>query len=202
MMDAARPGRGEVPMGNTRAPVQGGKELRSRIELYLLEEGLQCSQCVIAMLSDRIGPKARVLEEAVLPLGKGISGTGSMCGAVAGALMALALVHQQGSGSQPRQPAALGYLSSVPPINDWLDVAPAVAVEPPLFPLCRKLIARVHEAVQRHGGDLSCSSISGVDWREPTSEQLARYYRRGGEVATCVEIIARSVETVAELADS
>ncbi len=189
-------------MGNTRAPVQGGKELRSRIELYLLEEGLQCSQCVIAMLSDRIGPKARVLEEAVLPLGKGISGTGSMCGAVAGALMALALVHQQGSGSQPRQPAALGYLSSVPPINDWLDVAPAVAVEPPLFPLCRKLIARVHEAVQRHGGDLSCSSISGVDWREPTSEQLARYYRRGGEVATCVEIIARSVETVAELADS
>jgi hypothetical protein len=177
-----------------------GQELESRIRSYLLDGGLQCSQCVLALLRDRLGPDSARLEAAAQPFGRGIAGTGNVCGALTGALLALGALYGSG-GPEPRpsRVAPIGYLSAQPPTNDLLDAVPAVGIEPPVFSASRELKARLAESAPEGGETLDCHDLSNVDWTAPTRDELSRYYAGDG-AATCVRLIGVAVESVRALA--
>jgi len=188
-------------MENQAAGPESVKDLRSRIESLLIDEGLQCSQCVVALLGDHLGPDAKALESAALPLGRGMAGSGGPCGALAGGLLALGAVYREDRpASTGSQPAVMGFLADQPPSNDWLDVQPAVGVEPPAFAACRRLVSEVEEMGRTKGWpSINCPDITGVDWSNPNREQLAEYYSPGGEMSHCLDVIEAVVSRVQAL---
>ena len=177
-----------------------GQDLRSRIESYLADDGLECSQCVIALLRREVGLAAKELEAAALPLSKGLSATGGVCAAVTSGMIVLGSAFEVGpSEAWPRRPVPVGDDRHEPPLNDWLEVHPWQWVEPSVFSACRELFTRLSAVGDIQGGSLSCHDISGVDWSAPTEAQLARYHALDGERVRCVDMIAAAVETVAKL---
>lgn len=188
-------------MENQSAGLEPDRELRSRIESLLIDEGLQCSQCVVTLLGDRLGPDAKVLENAALPLGRGMAGSGGPCGALAGGLLALGAVYREDEPAYTgSQPAVLGFFADQPPRNDWLDVQPAVGVEPPAFAACRQLVSEVNEMGRDKGwSSINCPDITGVDWSNPNREQLAKYYSPGGKMSHCVDLIEAVVSRIQAL---
>ncbi len=187
-------------MEDTTTGVGAQQELRSQIESLMVNHGLQCSQCVIAVLGEQLGPGARALEGAALPLGRGMAGTGGLCGALTGGLLALGAAFESDRPVPPgTQPAPLTFLTERLPNNDWLDAQSAVGVQPPVFSLCRDLMAEFSGAYETEDGSVSCAELSGVDWSAPTREQLARYYAPGGELSRCVEMIGSVASRVREL---
>ena len=101
-------------MENSDTTVEASRELRSRIRSYLLDDGLQCSQCVVVMLRERLGPRVRDLEAAAIPFGRGMAGTGGTCGALSGALLALGAMHETDPAQpRPRRPVSME-LSATP----------------------------------------------------------------------------------------
>ena len=173
------------------------EQLRGRIASYLLNDGLHCSECLLVIFRGQLGQRARNLEAAVLPLSRGLAGTGGVCGAYIAALLAMGLLYgDEGRGSRRQQAAPIGYPRDDAPMNDWLDAVPREGVEPPVFAPCRELAARISKAVGTGPGSLNCPDISGVNWSTPAHAELERYYGPEGGLARCVEIIAAAVEAL------
>ncbi|MFQ5860047.1 MAG: C-GCAxxG-C-C family protein [Dehalococcoidia bacterium] len=175
--------------------------LQSRIESYLLYKRVQCSQCVLLLLQDALGPYDPRFLAATRSLGRGIGGSGNLCGAVVAGVLALGLRGQsKDSGSLGDEGPPLG-VRTVRPKNDWLDVFCPEPEEPALFARCRELLSRLSSQVLPLAGSLNCSDISGVEWSSATPFQLSLYRSPEGGMARCVEVIATTADTVRELLD-
>ena len=184
-------------MGKKRGMTDSGQELRRTVESYLAE-GRQCSQCVLLALQDVTGVNDELLTSATRTLGRGMGGSGGVCGALTAGMLALGLGQPSARGdSDPHQGVPIHHGHSVAPRNDFLDTY--TPIEPPVFVQCRQLVARFSQEVLPSGGSINCQDISGIDWSRPTGEDLSRYYAPDGGVAQCINLIARAAEIVTEL---
>ncbi|MBI4201270.1 MAG: C_GCAxxG_C_C family protein [Chloroflexi bacterium] len=186
-------------MGKRQREEGSSQELRRQIESYLAE-GKQCSQCLLLALKDIIGVHDDVLTTATRTLGRGMGGSGAVCGALTAGILALGLANQRGSeqaGAMDGVPSRYG--RSAPPRNDFLDIyAPA---EPPEFVQCRELISRFSQEVVPHAGSFNCRDISGIDWSLPNAEELSRYYAPNGAMTQCADLISRTADIVVSLVE-
>ncbi|MBI4200205.1 MAG: C_GCAxxG_C_C family protein [Chloroflexi bacterium] len=170
-------------------------ELRERIEAYL-DEGRQCSQCLLLALEDVLGLRAELLSGAARTLGRGMGGSGAVCGTLTAGMLALGLAYP--SGDPEATPGSLARGGPAPaPHNEFLDAY--IPSEPPVFARCRELVAWFGAEVMARAGSINCQDISGVHWDRPTGEELSRYFAPAGGLSHCVDLMSRTAERVAEL---
>ena len=172
------------------------EELRRRIESYLAE-GRQCSECLLLALKDLVGTHNELLTRATRTLGKGMGGSGGVCGALTAGMLALGMSDQRDLGDSTIAGITAGYGRLAAPRNDFLDTyAP---VEPRVFIQCRELADRFSQEVVPTAGSVNCRDISGVEWSLPTREALSHYYAPGEGMSNCIDLISRTAKIVTEL---
>lgn len=186
-------------MGKKQREKDSSQELKEQIESHLAE-GRQCSQCLLLVLKDVIGVQDEVLTTATRTLGRGMGGTGGICGALTAGMLAIGLA-SQGRAQDTDTPAGVPVRFRRPgmPRNDFLDnYTPS---EPPEFAKCRELVSRFTAEVVPHVGSSNCRDISGIDWSRPGADDLSWYYAQGGAISRCAEVIASTAEIVKELVE-
>ncbi len=109
------------------------------------ESGFSCSQAVFAAFSEALGLERTTALKISQPFGGGIAGTGSTCGAVTGALLAIGLKHGR---FRPEDTAA----------------------KDKTYALVLEFINRFRE---RHGS-IVCRELIGVDLSTPEGHEKAR----------------------------
>jgi C_GCAxxG_C_C family probable redox protein len=107
--------------------------------------GFSCSQAVFAAFSEALGLERTIALKISQPFGGGIAGTGSTCGAVTGALLAIGLRHGR---FRPEDAAA----------------------KDKTYALVLEFINRFRE---RHGS-IVCRELIGVDLGAPEGHEEAR----------------------------
>ncbi|MBI2935383.1 MAG: C_GCAxxG_C_C family protein [Chloroflexi bacterium] len=176
---------------------QPRRDLQARIESYLAE-GWQCSQCVLLVLQDVTAVGNEPVTRAARTLGRGMGGSGNVCGALAAGMLALGLESSPKLGEDDPLPGVATRLSQTAiPLNDFLDVFRPI--EPPVFAQCRELRVRFGAELPKAVGSLDCRAISRVNWSRPSEEDLSRYYAPNGGMARCVNLIAKATEIVIDL---
>ncbi len=111
----------------------------------LFDSGFSCSQAVFAAFSEALGLDDISALKIAQPFGGGIAGTGSTCGAVSGALLAIGLRHGR---SRPED----------------------LAAKEKTYALVREFLRRFRE---RHGSTV-CRELLGVDLSTPEGHEEAR----------------------------
>ena len=125
------------------APVSKGRnDLKGRIRSLLLNDRMQCSELVLRLLQDDQTPYDSQVFAAARALGRGVAGSGNMCGAVVAGVMALGIEEKSreqgtGEGDMPLLGAR-----APEPRNDWLDTFSPTTSEPRLFERARELMKR------------------------------------------------------------
>jgi len=107
--------------------------------------GFSCSQAVFAAFSEALGLAKPIALKIAQPFGGGIAATGSLCGAVSGALLVIGLKHGR---LRPEDAAA----------------------KEKTYALVREFIKRF-EALH---GSIICRELIGVDISTPSSHEEAR----------------------------
>lgn len=116
--------------------------LKEAIRL-MMEDGLQCSQAVVAVLSKQLDLDLEQALRLSSGFGGGVAMQGDICGAVSGAIMAIGLKH--------------GY-----------DNGPNVEARDKVFILAQELLHRLRAKY----GSYMCRTLTGINLMRPEERKL------------------------------
>ncbi|MBM3322447.1 C_GCAxxG_C_C family protein [candidate division WOR-3 bacterium] len=90
--------------GQARLPGRGRAELAAGLACQRFEQDFNCAECVLATVAEQMGIKSSLIPAVATGFGAGMGRRGSVCGAVAGAVMALGLKYGRLHPKQSRLP--------------------------------------------------------------------------------------------------
>lgn len=131
--------------------------LAERASEYFLQGGRTCSEAVLQAACDALGIESPLIPDIALGLGGGVGQTGQICGAVSGCALALSLAAKE-------------------KIADYKSRKPLVM----------KAVANVCTGIASRFGAVTCSEISGLDFRK---EEDRRKHVESGRVETCAPVV-------------
>ncbi|MEO0077684.1 MAG: C-GCAxxG-C-C family protein [candidate division WOR-3 bacterium] len=79
-------------------------EQAAQLARQRFEQDFNCAECVLATVAEQMGIRSNLIPKVAAGFGAGISRQGSVCGAVAGAVMALGLKYGRLHPKQGRHP--------------------------------------------------------------------------------------------------
>lgn len=166
-------------------------EAKSKAEAYF-REGLPCTQSLLLALQELLEVDDPTTLKAAAALGRGLGGTGLLCGVLAAGMMAIGL--QQSKHGREPPPG-----TNAPPLpqHDWLDFYLPGEGNYRMFFLCRQFYLGMADELLPRFGSLNCRDISGVDWNSPM--EIARYYAPDGSFQTCAKLVGKAAEVLATL---
>lgn len=147
------------------APAEIGQTARDRFGEFF------CAESVFASLAEGLGVSSPLIPKIATPLCSGVSRTGSVCGAVSGALLGLGLVF--GRENPPADAES----------REQLDICYAHAQE-------------FLERFKARFGQTTCLGLTGCDFSTP--EGMASF-REQGLITHCYDFVEFAARTAAEI---
>lgn len=148
----------------------GPEEMKEKA-LELFSKRFHCSQAVLSAGMEKLGCIEESVVKAMGLFGGGISGTGSVCGALIGAVAVVSCMYSRGNLEEKEDPR--------------------------MWRMGKRLSRRFEELTAPYGG-IDCRDIAQVDWRD---REAARKFYTDPESRRkiCFELVGEMAKVVGEL---